>query len=91
MVNRGPKNKENQKLQKGAIGRTKNSNSKINQGAEKKKVVTKGMSGKERAQAMAKKRIASGKTISEVKAANKLKIKKRAAEKYAAFKKKRKK
>ena len=52
---------------------------------------TKKMTGRERAQAMAKKRIASGKTISEVKAANKLKIKKRAAEKYAAFKKKKKK
>ena len=52
---------------------------------------SKKMTAKERAQAMAKKRIASGKTISEVKAANKLKIKKRAAEKYAAFKKKKKK
>jgi len=69
-----------------AIGRTKNTNQKV----EEKKSTTK-MTGKERAQAMAKKRIASGKTIAEVKAANKLKIKKRAAEKYAAFKKKKKK
>ena len=70
-----------------AIGKTKNSNQKK---VEEKKS-TKKMTGKERAQAMAKKLIASGKTISEVKAANKLKIKKRAAEKYAAFKKKKKK
>ena len=69
-----------------AIGRTKNTNQKV---AEKKSTTK--MTGKERAQAMAKKRIASGKTIAEVKAANKLKIKKRAAEKYAAFKKKKKK
>ncbi len=52
---------------------------------------TKKMTGKERAQAMAKKRIAAGKSIADVKAANKLKIKKKAAEKYAAFKKKKKK
>ena len=69
-----------------AIGRTKNTNQKV----EEKKSTTK-MPGKERAQAMAKKSIASGKTIAEVKAANKVKIKKRAAEKYAAFKKKKKK
>ena len=54
------KNKENQKLQKGAVGRTKNSNSKINKPAEKK-VSTKGMSAKERAQAAAKARIAAKK------------------------------
>ena len=52
---------------------------------------TKKMSAKERAQAMAKKRIKAGKSIADVKAANVLKIKKRAAEKYAAFKKKKKK
>ena len=55
------------------------------------KTTTKKMTAKERAQAMAKKRIKAGKSIADVKAANKLKIKKRAAEKYAAFKKKRKK
>tara|TARA_R100000353_G_scaffold21405_1_gene19131 strand:+ start:47 stop:331 length:285 start_codon:yes stop_codon:yes gene_type:complete len=70
-----------------AIGRTKNSN----QGKTEVKKSSKKMTGKERAQAMAKKRIASGKTTSEIKAANKLKIKQRAAEKYAAFKKKKKK
>ena len=52
---------------------------------------TKKMTAKERAQAMAKKRIKDGKSIADVKAANVLKIKKRAAEKYAAFKKKKKK
>lgn len=63
----------------------------IGGGGETSKKTTKKMTAKERAQAMAKKRIASGKTIAEVKAANVLKIKKRAAEKYAAFKAKRKK
>ena len=55
------KNKENQKLQKGAIGRTKNTNSKINKPVEKKKVSTKGMTAQERAKAAAKARIAAKK------------------------------
>ena len=55
------KNKEHQKLQKAAVGRTKNSNSTINKPAEKKKASTKGMSARERAQASAKARIAAKK------------------------------
>ncbi len=66
-------------------------NRKKKQGGETPKPTATKMTAKERAQAMAKKRIASGKTVAEVKAANVLKIKKRAAEKYAAFKKKKKK
>ena len=44
------------------------------------------MSGKERAQAMAKARIASGKSISDVKAANTASMKAKAAERFKAFK-----
>jgi len=55
-----------------------------------KKVVKKAtMTAKERAQAMAKKRIASGKTIAQVKADNEAKMKARAKKKYADFKAKR--
>tara|TARA_S200000501_G_scaffold375336_1_gene427082 strand:+ start:322 stop:768 length:447 start_codon:yes stop_codon:yes gene_type:complete len=57
---------------------------------DKKKVVKKAtMTAKERAQAMAKKRIASGKTIAQVKADNEAKMKARAKKKYADFKAKR--
>ena len=55
-----------------------------------KKVVKKAtMTAKERAQAMAKKRIASGKTIAQVKADNKAKMIAAAKKKNAAFKAKR--
>ena len=55
-----------------------------------KKVVKKAtMTAKERAQAMAKKRIASGKTIAQVKAENKAKMIAAAKKKNAAFKAKR--
>ena len=57
-----------------------------------KKVVKKAtMTAKERAQAMAKKRIASGKTIAQVKAENKAKMIAAAKKKNEAFKAKRKK
>ena len=90
------KNKENQKGGKiqgrggaGTGGGSKTNPANLGGNNKVDKKSTKKMTGKERAQAMAKKRIASKKTIADVKAANKLKIKKRAAEKYAAFKKKR--
>ena len=51
------KNKENQKLQKGAVGRTKNSNSSQNEQVKEKKSSTKKLTGRERAQKMAKERI----------------------------------
>ena len=79
---------KNNRVTAGEQNKTSVRNKNLNVEGGKGKTSTKKMTGKERAQAMAKKRIASGKTIAEVKAANKLKIKKRAAEKYAAFKKK---
>jgi hypothetical protein len=52
---------------------------------------TKKMTARERAQAAAKARIKSGKTINDLKIANKAAMKARAKAKYEAFKKKRKK
>ena len=52
---------------------------------------TKKLTGVERAKAMAKARIKSGKTINDLKIANKAAMKARAKAKYEAFKKKRKK
>ena len=52
---------------------------------------TKKLTGAERAKAMAKARIKSGKTINDLKIANKAAMKARAKAKYEAFKKKRKK
>ena len=81
------KNKENQKLQKGAIGRTKNSNSSINKVVEKKKSSVK-KGGPTKAQQMAKANIkkygGTAKAAAANKAAMKLKIKKA----YQAKKKK---
>ena len=89
-IEKRKKENEKRKQQIGGSARAYHKNKSKGDTVEKTKSTTK-MTGKERAQAMAKKRIASGKTIAEIKAANKLKIKKRAAEKYAAFKKKKKK
>ena len=60
-------------------------------GGSTTKTTTKKLTGAERAKAMAKARIKSGKTISDLKIANKAAMKARAKAKFEAFKKKRKK
>ena len=54
-----------------------------------KKVTTTKLTGAEKAKAMAKARIKSGKTINDLKIANKAAMKARAKAKYEAFKKRR--
>ena len=82
------KNKENQKLQKGAVGRTKNSNSTINKPAEKKKASTKGMSARDRAKALFKKNKEKGMGTATAAKANKAAMKLKIKKAYMAKKKK---